>query len=205
MSGNVVVGYTGTGPGGTFTLDYNIETSYWELDDPTYGVSYIYSDGSSPDGYYVYNPPAPDYTAFVTSGACPTPTPTPTITPTSVTPTPTPSVGSLPGDVYVNFYNNNEDSEWNFTMTWDNVEAYYEGTDLNQTGDPTYRLYWDPEAIFIEEVYDEDLGWVDIYQGAWRFSDLSGNSPTGSEDETNPAGTYTAVYFTAIVSLTPFP
>ena len=65
MTGSAGSGYTGTGPGGTFTLAWNV--SQWELTDPVYGVSYLPTVPGTPEGYYVdYDtPPFPDYTATV--------------------------------------------------------------------------------------------------------------------------------------------
>ena len=65
MAGSAGGGYTGTGPGGTFTLSWNVDK--WILTDPLYGVSHLHTSAASPAGYYVdYDtPPFPVYTATV--------------------------------------------------------------------------------------------------------------------------------------------
>ena len=57
MTGNAVAGYTGTGPGGAFTLNYNIAASRWEITDPVHGASFntnsVPNDDQTPVGSYV--------------------------------------------------------------------------------------------------------------------------------------------------------
>ena len=57
MTGNAVAGYTGTGPGGAFTLAYDVGASRWVITDPVNGASFnsnsVPNDNSTPVGYYV--------------------------------------------------------------------------------------------------------------------------------------------------------
>jgi hypothetical protein len=76
MTGTVGAGFTGTGPGGVFTLVYNVGAGEWVMTDPVYGISAIglgiRPDGrAEPSGSYwdadVFTVrPYPDYMAYVT-------------------------------------------------------------------------------------------------------------------------------------------
>jgi hypothetical protein len=83
---------------------------------------------------------------------------------------------------------------------------YYEGSFFNGTYDETFWLAWYLNATYVETYYDEELGeYVHVYTPGWLFYYGPG---VGSEDATNPAGTYDDVYqqnYRMIVSLTPFP
>ena len=142
MSGNIIVGYTGTGPGGTFNLVWNSVDSRWEFDDPIYGVAYGYVGDTDPAQFYGVGFPYPVYIANVTSGPCPTPTPTPTVTPTSVTPTPTPtsvtptptpSVGSS-CDYTVEVYSGVDNNYFSFVVTNNSPSSTLTVTAFNGLG-----------------------------------------------------------------------
>lgn len=75
MTGTFGAGFTGTGPGGVFTLVYNVGAGDWVMTDPVYGPSAI-GLGVRPDGraepvgsYWDANVftylPYPDYVAYV--------------------------------------------------------------------------------------------------------------------------------------------
>jgi len=74
MTGTVGAGFTGTGPGGVFTLAYDIGAGKWFMTDPVYGISASFLGGSTdpaaPAGAY-YDAdlftvrPYPDYVAYV--------------------------------------------------------------------------------------------------------------------------------------------
>lgn len=58
MAGTVGAGFTGTGPGGTFTLVYDIGAGRWFMTDPVYGISTAYygsTNPSNPAGFYYDN------------------------------------------------------------------------------------------------------------------------------------------------------
>ena len=71
MTGTVGAGFTGAGPGGTFTLAYDIGAAKWFMTDPVFGISASFIGGSAdpaaPAGTYydadvtIY----PDYAATV--------------------------------------------------------------------------------------------------------------------------------------------
>ena len=75
MTGTVGAGFTGTGPGGTFTLVYNVGAGRWFMTDPVYGISSSLlitdtTDPAAPAGTYwdadVFTVrPYPDYVAYV--------------------------------------------------------------------------------------------------------------------------------------------
>ena len=48
MTGSVETGFTGTGPGGVFTLVYDVGTSRWFMTDPVYGVSGVGFGSTNP-------------------------------------------------------------------------------------------------------------------------------------------------------------
>ena len=48
MTGTVGAGFTGTGPGGTFTLVYDIGAGRWFMTDPVYGISGAYFGSTNP-------------------------------------------------------------------------------------------------------------------------------------------------------------
>jgi hypothetical protein len=74
MTGTVGAGFTGTGPGGVFTLAYDIGAGQWFMTDPVYGISATGWQGSTdpaaPAGSYwdadfFTVRPYPDYVAYV--------------------------------------------------------------------------------------------------------------------------------------------
>lgn len=65
LTGSASSGFTGDGPGGEFTLVYNISAGSWELTDPVYGLGSNTST-DDPTGYYIESHiPFPEYTASV--------------------------------------------------------------------------------------------------------------------------------------------
>ena len=68
LTGSVGSGFAGAGPGGEFTLAYNVALGRWDFTDPVYGPG---SKGSGaptdPAGYYIASNSyfMPDYTATV--------------------------------------------------------------------------------------------------------------------------------------------
>lgn len=74
MTGTFGAGFTGTGPGGVFTLVYDVGAGEWFMNDPVYGISSSGFGGSTdpaaPAGDYydadLYTiRPYPDYVAYV--------------------------------------------------------------------------------------------------------------------------------------------
>jgi hypothetical protein len=75
MTGTVGAGFTGTGPGGKFTLVYDVVAGRWFMTDPVYGISSSLlitdtTDPAAPAGAYwdadVFTVrPYPDYVAYV--------------------------------------------------------------------------------------------------------------------------------------------
>jgi hypothetical protein len=75
MTGTVGAGFTGTGPGGTFTLVYDVVAGRWFMTDPVYGISDSLggsTDPAAPAAYPFYYDADrftvrqyPDYMAYV--------------------------------------------------------------------------------------------------------------------------------------------
>ena len=68
LTGTVGAGFTGTGPGGEFTLAYNVALGRWDFTDPVYGPGWKGNGApTDPTGYYFPFPPTfmPDWTATV--------------------------------------------------------------------------------------------------------------------------------------------
>lgn len=68
LTGSASSGFTGDGPGGEFTLVYNISAGSWELTDPVYGLGWKGAiEPTDPTGYYLPFPPTtmPDWYATV--------------------------------------------------------------------------------------------------------------------------------------------